>query len=144
MAARADPSPDVQRLIARARGHVERPLAWADARHLEHCRRGLVEPGTDCRRVVTTAHAPRALLGVLLAILAFGLSDSVVALFALIPQAVLGTVLFMTGVQLAGGQFDAKRAGHDSTILLVTAGLSMWNVAIGFAIGLLLQWVLGR
>ncbi|MCZ2089543.1 MAG: putative sulfate/molybdate transporter, partial [Burkholderiales bacterium] len=80
------------------------------------------------------------ILGALLTLLAFGFSTSVVTLFALIPQAVLGTILFMTGVQLAGGQFDEKRSGHDSTILLVTAGLSMWNVAAGFVAGLLLQW----
>jgi len=53
--------------------------------------------------------------------------------------------LFMAGVQLAGGQFDEKRTSHDSTLLLVTAGLSMWNVAAGFIAGLLLQgWLAWR
>ena len=85
------------------------------------------------------------ILGALLTVLAFGFSASVVTLFALIPQAVLGTILFMAGVQLAGGQFDEKRTSHDSTLLLVTAGLSMWNVAAGFIAGLLLQgWLAWR
>lgn len=84
------------------------------------------------------------ILGGLLLVLAIGFSASVVALFEVIPQAVLGTILFMTGVQLAGGQFDQGRQGHESTVLLVTAGLSMWNVGIGFGVGLLLQILLLR
>jgi MFS superfamily sulfate permease-like transporter len=84
------------------------------------------------------------ILGGLLLVLATGFSGSVVAVFEVIPQAVLGTVLFMTGVQLASGQFDQTREGHASTVLLVTAGLSMWNVGIGFAVGLLLQVLLLR
>lgn len=84
------------------------------------------------------------ILGGLLLVLAIGFSASVVALFEVIPQAVLGTILFMTGVQLAGGQFDQAREGYESTVLLVTAGLSMWNVAIGFGVGLLLQVLLLR
>ncbi len=84
------------------------------------------------------------ILGGLLLVLAIGFSTSVVALFEVIPQAVLGTILFMTGVQLASGQFDQARLGHESTVLLVTAGLSMWNVGIGFGVGLLLQILLLR
>ena len=82
------------------------------------------------------------ILGSLLLVLAIIFSPSVVALFEVIPQAVLGTILFMTGVQLASGQFDASREGNASTVLLVTAGLSMWNVGVGFAVGLALQWLL--
>lgn len=82
------------------------------------------------------------ILGGLLVVLAIVFSGSIVALFEVIPQAVLGTILFMTGVQLAAGQFDASREGNASTVLLVTAGLSMWNVGIGFAVGLVLQWLL--
>lgn len=84
------------------------------------------------------------ILGGLLLVLALGFSASVVALFEVIPQAVLGTILFMTGVQLASGQFDQTREGHASTVLLVTAGLSMWNVGVGFGVGLLLQVLLLR
>lgn len=84
------------------------------------------------------------ILGGLLLVLALGFSASVVALFEVIPQAVLGTILFMTGVQLASGQFDQAREGRASTVLLVTAGLSMWNVGIGFGVGLLLQVLLLR
>jgi MFS superfamily sulfate permease-like transporter len=84
------------------------------------------------------------ILGGLLVLLAIGFSESVVALFAVIPPAILGTILFFTGVQLARGQVDQTRSGHDFTVLLVTAGLSMWNVAVGFGVGLLLQWTLLR
>jgi MFS superfamily sulfate permease-like transporter len=44
------------------------------------------------------------ILGGLLLVLAICFSASVVALFELIPQAVRGTILFMTGRQLAGGR----------------------------------------
>jgi MFS superfamily sulfate permease-like transporter len=84
------------------------------------------------------------ILGVLLLVLATAFSGSVVALFEVIPQAVLGAILFMTGVQLASGQFDASREGNALTVLLVTAGLSMWNVGIGFVVGLALQALLLR
>jgi MFS superfamily sulfate permease-like transporter len=84
------------------------------------------------------------ILGGLLLVLALGFSDSVVVLFEVIPQAVLGAILFMTGVQLASGQFDQAREDRASTVLLVTAGLSMWNVGIGFGVGLLLQVLLLR
>lgn len=50
----------------------------------------------------------------------------------------------MTGVQLASSQFDESRERSASTVMLVTAGLSMWNVGIGFAVGLLLQLFLLR
>lgn len=84
------------------------------------------------------------ILGGLLLVLALGFSGSVVALFEVVPQAVLGTILFMTGVQLSSGQFDGSRDGHASTVTLVTAGLSIWNVGIGFAVGVLLQILLLR
>lgn len=84
------------------------------------------------------------ILGGLLLVLAIGFSGSVVALFEIMPRAILGTILFMTGVQLAGGQFDESREGNASTVMLVTAGLSMWNVGVGFAVGVLLQILLLR
>lgn len=84
------------------------------------------------------------ILGDLLLVLAIGFSGSVMALFEVVPQAVLGTILFMTGVQPASGQFDGSLEGHASTVMLVTAGLSMWNVGIGFVVGVLLQIVLLR
>lgn len=87
------------------------------------------------------------ILGGLLLVLAIGFSGSVVALLGVVPPAVLGTILFMTGVQLAAGQFDQGRQGRqgqETTVLLVTAGLSMWNVGIGFGVGLLLQVLLLR
>ncbi|MCZ2290895.1 MAG: putative sulfate/molybdate transporter [Burkholderiales bacterium] len=84
------------------------------------------------------------ILGLLLTLLALVFAHAVLGLFALIPQAVLGTILFMAGMQLAGGQFDQARTANDSTVLLLTAGLSMWNVAIGFVLGLVLHAWLSR
>jgi MFS superfamily sulfate permease-like transporter len=84
------------------------------------------------------------ILGGILLVLALFFSGSVMALFALIPKALLGAILFITGVQLASGQFDQARDASASTVLLVTAGLAMWNVGIAFLVGLVLQVVLLR
>lgn len=82
------------------------------------------------------------ILGGLLTLIALFFSSSVITLFAIIPTAVLGTILFITGVQLARGQFVKGWEPAAATVMLITAGLSMWNVGIGFAAGLLLQWLL--
>jgi MFS superfamily sulfate permease-like transporter len=84
------------------------------------------------------------ILGAMLLVTSLVFSNSVMAVFAVIPSALLGTILFMTGVQLASGQFDQTRDAASSTVLLVTAGLTMWNVGIGFVVGILLQVLLSR
>lgn len=56
----------------------------------------------------------------------------------------LGSILFMTGLKLAGSHLDQGRKSHESTVPLVTAELSKWNVDIRFGVGLLLQFLLIR
>ncbi|MNH45172.1 hypothetical protein D3C79_1075490 [compost metagenome] len=75
----------------------------------------------------------------MLLVLAFFFSDAVDVLFKLFPTAVLGVILFLTGAQLALGSssFPAERSGR--VVVLLTAALCMWNVGVGFVIGIALH-----
>lgn len=84
------------------------------------------------------------ILGSLLLVLALGFSHSVMTLFGLVPMALLGTILFVTGWQLGAGQIRQPRAAGEWLLLLATASVSVWNVAAGLAAGLLLQHLLPR
>jgi hypothetical protein len=84
------------------------------------------------------------ILGSLLLVLAVAFSSSVMTLFGLVPMALLGTILFVTGWQLGAGQIRQDRAGGEWLLLLATASLSAWNVAVGLTAGVTLQYLLGR
>jgi MFS superfamily sulfate permease-like transporter len=72
-------------------------------------------------------------------ILALAFSDSVGTLFAILPDAVLGVILFLTGAQLALGSDNASQEKTERFIIFVTAACSVWNVALGFVAGLSLS-----
>lgn len=83
------------------------------------------------------------ILGALLLVLAVFFSDSVLHLLQLLPPAVLGVILFLTGVQLALGGLPHQVNRAQAFVTLATAGVAMWNVAIAFGVGLAL-WQLAR
>jgi len=78
------------------------------------------------------------ILGGVLLVLAVFFSASIEALFGLLPAAVLGVILFIAGMQLALGSSRLPPARAGRIVMLVTAGLCMWNIALGFVIGVLL------
>ncbi len=82
-----------------------------------------------------TGGAP-IMLGSLLLFLALFMSSSVAVIFEMIPQEVLGVILFLAGAQLALGSCDISRDKGERFSTIVTAGLAMWNVGIAFVIGL--------
>jgi len=84
------------------------------------------------------------IVGGLMLVLALGFASSLLTLFRLVPSAVLGTILLVAGLQLARGQIGGVRGGRAWSVLAVTAGLSAWNAAIGFGVGMLLQMLLLR
>lgn len=90
-----------------------------------------------------TGGAP-VILGTLLLLLALGFSDSVRILFALIPGAILGVILFLTGAQLALGSCDFSRHKGERFVTLVVAAFSMWNVGLAFVAGMILAFLLHR
>jgi xanthine/uracil/vitamin C permease (AzgA family) len=84
-----------------------------------------------------TGGAP-IILGVILLVLAFGFSGSIEVIFNLLPRAVLGVILFLTGSQLALGSCDFSKHKGERFITLCTAAFSMWNVGLAFAVGMIL------
>jgi hypothetical protein len=76
------------------------------------------------------------ILGVLLLVLAVFFSGSVEALFRLLPPAVLGVILFLTGGQLALGSCHFSQDKGERFATLATAGFALWNVGAAFVVGL--------
>jgi MFS superfamily sulfate permease-like transporter len=76
------------------------------------------------------------ILGVILLLLALFLSGSVQTLFAVLPKAILGVILFLTGAQLALGSCDFSKDKGERFVTLVTAAFCIWNVGLGFLVGL--------
>jgi hypothetical protein len=88
-----------------------------------------------------TGGAP-IILGAILVLLALGFSSSVNIVFGLLPHAVLGVILFLTGSQLALGSCDFSKDKGERYITIVTAAFSMWNVGLAFVAGLALSYLL--
>ena len=84
-----------------------------------------------------TGGAP-IILGTSLLLGACLFSDSIATVFELFPPAVLGVILFLTGIQLALGACDFGANIQERFITLAVAALSMWNVGLAFAFGLIL------
>jgi hypothetical protein len=90
-----------------------------------------------------TGGAP-IILGIVLLLAAFFLSGSVGVILELFPRAVLGVILFLTGAQLALGSTDFSKSKEERFITVFTAALSMWNVGLAFAAGLMLAYLKRR
>ena len=84
------------------------------------------------------------ILGLILLALALFFSSSVQTLFAILPKAVLGVILFLTGAQLALGSCDFSKNKGERFVTLVTAGLCIWNVGLGFLAGIVGAYLLRR
>lgn len=77
------------------------------------------------------------ILGAILLLLALFLSGSVQTLFSVLPKAVLGVIVFLTGAQLALGACEFSSRKGERFITLVTAAFCVWNVGLGFLAGLI-------
>jgi hypothetical protein len=77
-------------------------------------------------------------LGLLLLVGALFFSDSVATLFRLFPLPVLGVVLFFGGMELAASVSGEPFARADRTVMVVTAGVALWNMGAAYVVGLLL------
>jgi MFS superfamily sulfate permease-like transporter len=90
-----------------------------------------------------TGGAP-IILGAILLCLAFFLSDSINAIFALFARPVLGVILFLTGAQLALGSCDFSKNKGERFITITTAAFSLWNVGLAFVTGMTFAYILKR
>ena len=68
------------------------------------------------------------------------LADSVATLFKLVPRAILGVILMFGGLELAAGVHGDHFQKGDRYVMLLTAGVSMWNMGAGYLGGLLLWY----
>jgi MFS superfamily sulfate permease-like transporter len=84
------------------------------------------------------------ILGVILLALALFLSGSIETLFSILPKAVLGVILFLTGAQLALGACDFSSHKGERFVTLITAAFCIWNVGIGFLAGIAGAYLLKR
>jgi hypothetical protein len=84
------------------------------------------------------------ILGIMVLVLGLFFSDSVATLFRIFPPAILGVILFFTGLELASISRDIGGKRSDVYIMLVTAGLAMWNMGVAYLAGLVLYYGVER
>ena len=83
-------------------------------------------------------------LGTVFIVLALFFSDSILTLTELFPKAMLGAILMFAGIELAMSAKDVPREKSQFYLFLVTAAFSMFNIALGFILGLLLQVLINK
>ena len=83
-------------------------------------------------------------LGALILFIGLFLSDSVATLFKLFPRSLLGVILLFGGLELAAGAHGNGYQRGDRYVVLLTAGLSLWNMGVGYLAGLTLWHALQR
>lgn len=84
------------------------------------------------------------ILGSVVIVVALFLGDGVNALFQLFPEAVLGTILFLAGAELALTARPEVGSRQRFYVTIVTAGFAMWNMGVAFLVGLLLDTAFER
>jgi hypothetical protein len=57
---------------------------------------------------------------------------------------VLGVILFFGGIELAVGINGDTFSHSERTILVVTAGVALWNMGVAYLAGLLLHYAARR
>ncbi len=79
------------------------------------------------------------ILGSVLLCAGLFLSSSIVTVFRIFPQNVLGVILFMAGLQLALGSRDSSAEKADRFVVLATAALAIWNVGAAVLFGIVVH-----
>jgi hypothetical protein len=64
----------------------------------------------------------------------------VATIFKFFPPSILGVILFFAGLELASISRDIGPKRSDVYIMLVTAGLAMWNMGVAYLSGLILYY----
>jgi MFS superfamily sulfate permease-like transporter len=84
------------------------------------------------------------ILGSLVLFTGLFLADSVQTLFKVFPPALLGVILLFGGLELAAGVEGNHQTKEERYVMLLTAGVSLWNMGAAYAVGLLLGWAFRR
>lgn len=83
-------------------------------------------------------------LGVIVLLTGLFLSDSVALFFQVFPRSILGIILFFAGMELALVIRDVQLRKENLYVLLVTAGIAMWNMGAAYLAGLALYYGIQR
>lgn len=84
------------------------------------------------------------ILGTLVLFTGLFLADSVATLFKLFPPALLGVILMFGGLELAAGVQGNHFQKRDRYVMLLTAGVAIWNMGAGYLSGLALWYAFER
>lgn len=84
------------------------------------------------------------ILGMMVLFIGLFLSDSITFLLQAFPCSILGVILFFAGVELGLVVKDIKLKKQNLFVLLVTAGIAMWNMGVAYLAGLILYYGLQR
>lgn len=84
------------------------------------------------------------ILGVIMTIIALFFSNAAIIIFKLFPLAVLGSVLFFVGLELASSIKDIGNNKNDVYVTLLTGGIAMWNMGWAFLAGIALFYALKK
>jgi MFS superfamily sulfate permease-like transporter len=84
------------------------------------------------------------ILGSLVLFTGLFLADSVETLFRVFPPALLSVILLFGGLELAAGAQPGNGSKEDRYVMLLTAGVSLWNMGAAYAVGLVLGWAFQR
>jgi MFS superfamily sulfate permease-like transporter len=84
------------------------------------------------------------ILGLIVLGLGLFFSDSVATIFKMFPPSILGVILFFTGLELASITRDIGSQRSNIYIMLVVAGLAMWNMGVAYLAGLTLHYGLEK
>lgn len=80
------------------------------------------------------------ILGGLVLFTGLFLGDSVATLFRLFPRSLLGVILLFGGLELASGVKANNLQKEDRYVMLLTTGVSLWNMGAGYLTGLILWY----
>ncbi len=84
------------------------------------------------------------MLGTLLVLLGLFFSESVALLLSIFPAQVLGVILLFAGIELARSSFTVGRERTGLFVMLLTAGLAMWNMGWAFLAGIAVYYAIRR
>jgi len=80
------------------------------------------------------------ILGLIVLLTGLFLSDSVALIFQVFPRSILGIILFFAGLELTLVIRDIKLKKENLYVLLITAGIAMWNIGVAYVAGLVLYY----
>jgi MFS superfamily sulfate permease-like transporter len=84
------------------------------------------------------------ILGGLVLFTGLFLGDSVAIIFRFLPKALLGVILLFGGLELASGVKACDLKKEDRYVMFLTAGISLWNMGVGYLTGLVLWYAFKR